>query len=313
MKRLLAAARLRESELRFRSVTQAASDAIISTDSAGAITSWNHGAERIFGYGEAEALGRNAAMLVPEPLRDRHIDAVERLDRDDAPTLLGKVMELEGLRKDGATFPLDISLARWNANGQTCYSGIIRDVTERKRMERELERLAITDGLTQLCNRAHFDARLDEECARANRHGIDLTLMIIDIDHFKSVNDTHGHQAGDACLTALAGEIPNIVRATDITARYGGEEFAVIMPHTDADGALALAERIRAMAEALHVPVNGGTTIRRTLSVGVAQLDPLGRMTPEDLIHAADKALYAVKRSGRNRVLLAGQSPELHA
>ncbi|MBI5137574.1 MAG: diguanylate cyclase [Nitrospirae bacterium] len=313
MKRLLAEARLRESELRFRSVTQAASDAIISTDGAGAITSWNRGAERIFGYGEAEALGQDTAMLVPEPLRSRHVDAMARLGRGGAPSMLGKVVELEGLRKDGATFPLDISLARWEANGRTCYSGIIRDITERKRMERELERLAITDGLTQLHNRAHLDARLREECARANRHGIALALMILDIDHFKSVNDTHGHQAGDACLSALARAILAIVRTSDIAARYGGEEFAIVMPHTDADGALTLAERLRAAAEGLEVPVDGGATIRRTLSIGVAQLDPFGRMTPEDLIRAADQALYAAKEAGRNRVMLAGHAPEVHA
>ncbi|MEZ4665631.1 MAG: GGDEF domain-containing protein [Thermomicrobiales bacterium] len=155
------------------------------------------------------------------------------------------------------------------------------------------------DALTGLANRRGFDARLSEEVARSRRYGHALSLLMIDIDDFKQVNDRFGHGTGDESLRATARAIESSVRSIDIAARYGGEEFAVILPETTADGAVVVAERIRRANESSTVPVE------TTVSIGGAELDP-SDADGSRLIASADAALYVAKRSGKNRVELAG-------
>ncbi len=155
------------------------------------------------------------------------------------------------------------------------------------------------DALTGLANRRGFDARLSEEVARSKRYGHALSLLMIDIDDFKQVNDRFGHGTGDESLRATARAIESSVRSIDIAARYGGEEFAVILPETSADGAVVVAERIRRANESSTVPVE------TTVSIGGAEVDP-SDADGSRLIAAADAALYVAKRSGKNRVELAG-------
>jgi diguanylate cyclase (GGDEF)-like protein len=158
-----------------------------------------------------------------------------------------------------------------------------------------VERAAATDGLTGIANRATFDAALERELDRASRHGEDLSLVMIDIDHFKSLNDRFGHQLGDVVLQNVARMIAGGSRSFDLPARYGGEEFAVILPRTARADALVVAERLRqAVAEAHADP-------SVTVSAGVATF-PLDGAAEKDLVRAADAALYASKRTGRNRV-----------
>ena len=167
--------------------------------------------------------------------------------------------------------------------------------------EQRLYASAVLDPLTGLHNRRHLDARLKSEFAFANRHGTPLSVLLIDIDHFKKVNDTHGHLGGDAALRALADRLQRTVRTEDIVARYGGEEFAVVVRGIEAPGAMLLAERIREQALRIQVE-HEGETIKFTISVGVAT------MTRERLfdsiaalVKAADDALYEAKAAGRNR------------
>ncbi|MBP9945519.1 MAG: diguanylate cyclase [Vicinamibacteria bacterium] len=165
-------------------------------------------------------------------------------------------------------------------------------------------RLALHDGLTGLLNRRAFDEALERSVAQATRAGQPLSLLMIDLDHFKRLNDTYGHAIGDAALQAAAAEIRHQVRAGDLGARYGGEEFAVILPDTDGPAAFRMAERLRkALAE--RVVKAGDEQLRMTASCGVSATD-LGYGTPETLIHSADEALYASKETGRNRTSLAG-------
>jgi diguanylate cyclase (GGDEF)-like protein len=167
---------------------------------------------------------------------------------------------------------------------------------------------SILDGLTNAANRRHLDDRLASEVAYAKRHSIELCLLIIDIDHFKQVNDRLGHQAGDHVLRELASIVKRALRLEDVFARYGGEEFAIVSRATDRRHGLLLAERIRHLVQSTTFeydhPLSGQSQRKRidvTVSVGVASLADCGtELSPEKLIRAADVALYRAKAAGRN-------------
>jgi diguanylate cyclase (GGDEF)-like protein len=165
-----------------------------------------------------------------------------------------------------------------------------------------LYELSSTDALTGLDNRRHLQERLEEECARAERYGSMLSLLLIDLDGLKALNDRLGHRAGDVALRRAASAIRSGSRASDVSARWGGDEFVVLAPDTGLDEAAYLAERIRSfVAEEV---TTGGPEI--TVSVGVATFDPARwSATPEALVRVADTALYEAKRAGRNRVVVA--------
>lgn len=177
----------------------------------------------------------------------------------------------------------------------------VRLVDQLRARQIELERLSSTDALTQLKNRATFYARLAEEVARARRHGQPLTLLMLDADHFKSINDTAGHLAGDHVLIELADKIRGALRTGDLAARYGGEEFAVLLPHTRLVEATVVAERLLAAARTIARPAREGTA-HLTISVGIAELD--GDEEGESLVIRADDALYRSKDAGRDRLTL---------
>jgi diguanylate cyclase (GGDEF)-like protein len=178
-----------------------------------------------------------------------------------------------------------------------------------ERHERELKRLATHDGLTGLRNHLEFYAVLASEIARGWRFGRPVSLLMLDVDHFKRVNDTHGHQAGDAVLKRLSELLCSEARTIDSVCRYGGEEIAVILPETDPDTAANIAERLRAAVEALPFDVNAGAPLHITASFGVASW-PLHADNAQTLVAAADAAMYAAKRSGRNRVVRYGPAIE---
>jgi diguanylate cyclase (GGDEF)-like protein len=168
-------------------------------------------------------------------------------------------------------------------------------------LNQELEKLAHIDSLTQTENRRYFDRYLEQEWRRLAREQQNLTLILCDVDHFKQYNDTYGHPAGDRCLQHIAQVLVQTVqRPTDLVARYGGEEFALVLSQTDTPGAIHLAEQIRATLHALHLPHCGGEHQRVTVSLGIATTVPSSKETPQALINAADRALYAAKASGRD-------------
>jgi diguanylate cyclase (GGDEF)-like protein len=178
---------------------------------------------------------------------------------------------------------------------------LIREIDRRARAERRLEELSVTDPLTGLTNRRKFDAAIDEEWRRAQRCCSSMALLMIDADHFKLFNDSHGHQAGDQMLIGIAVCIADSVhRAGDCAARFGGEEFAVLLPGLSADDALSVAETIRTKVERWSVDQAGVT-----ISVGVASLVPAPSLHWSELVEAADKALYAAKEGGRNVCVIA--------
>jgi two-component system cell cycle response regulator len=164
---------------------------------------------------------------------------------------------------------------------------------------------ALRDGLTRAFNKRYFLGRLESEFRFAKRHGAPLSLLLLDIDHFKQVNDDHGHLTGDHVLSSLARRIHDVIRNEDVFARYGGEEFAILSRAIDHDHALAFGERLRRHVEAMEL-AHKDTAIRVTISIGVASLPHVDAGEPLELMAAADEALYAAKNSGRNRVCTVG-------
>jgi diguanylate cyclase (GGDEF)-like protein len=210
----------------------------------------------------------------------------------------------------GAIAAIAVAWALWIRRTMARESELLELVNDRtlqlEEANRRLEALSYTDALTGAANRRAFDEALDTEWRRAIRSKAPLSLLMIDIDYFKSFNDRHGHLAGDECLATVAATLGGMVRrAGDRVARYGGEEFAMLLPATDGPGSIAVAERTRAAVAAINLPNPAGVDGRVTVSIGRATTQAIDGATPDALVGAADAALYEAKRSGRNCVVSA--------
>jgi diguanylate cyclase (GGDEF)-like protein/PAS domain S-box-containing protein len=210
--------------------------------------------------------------------------------------------EIEQMRKDGTRVWTEV-IARYVKNDKTGaveVHGVTRDISERRALRLELERQAATDSLTGIANRRHFLTTLQKEIDRCKRHGRTLSLLMLDIDHFKAVNDTFGHATGDRALQAVARSCGKEMRSTDLCGRIGGEEFALLLVETDLDQACHVAERLIAQVETIEIFAENGQPVRLTTSIGVAEYHPQTENL-SDLMVRADKALYKAKNKGRNR------------
>jgi diguanylate cyclase (GGDEF)-like protein/PAS domain S-box-containing protein len=289
---------LRAENAWLRAVLHHASDILMTTDFAGRITEWSGGAEKILGYTRAEVLGRPASAFYVEPETRRQL--VQRLRERGGEPLLDQ--EVQVRRKDGRKVWISLSIAELrDAKGRRIGTvGVSKDITERKRLERDLRRLSTTDKLTGLYNQAHFFGKLEIEKERAVRLGNALVLLLFDLDHFKQHNDRFGHEAGDRLLRSVGGIIfQSIRKEVDSGFRYGGDEFCVLLPGSTIDGGLVFAERVRAaIAAASDVGV--------TASLGLCAFDPDDRGL--QLVKAADLAMYCAKRSGGNRICVHGRA-----
>lgn len=236
-------------------------------------------------------------------------DAVGAAIQDDAATFRARIRLV---KKDQTPVWISINTrcVRDSEMGDPReYVLVMRDITENKVLEEKLSALAMTDALTGLWNRRAFDQALRREWKRTNRKESELSLLLLDLDHFKPLNDQHGHPLGDECLAAVASAISDTVRATDVVCRWGGDEVAIILPATDQAGALKAAEKIRSAIETLrfHSKKNSGEWVSVTASIGVATAlpEPDGTITtPQSLLLAADRALYRAKHDGHNQVAI---------
>jgi diguanylate cyclase (GGDEF)-like protein len=208
-----------------------------------------------------------------------------------------------------AVAALSLAVLTWIARRFYRITGRLREqLDENRRLQDELRALTITDPLTGLRNRRHFDTVCSAEWERARRAQRPVTVLFIDIDFFKSYNDSHGHGAGDDCIAAVGRAIDqSLQRPADVAARYGGDEFVVLLPDTDLDGALDVARRIEAAIRALGLSHARSRFGRITLSIGVAQQVPEPNHRPQEMLQRADRALYAAKQAGRNRIMPAPQ------
>ncbi len=298
---------LGDAETRFRLLAEHSTDLIIAVDMDLAIRYASPAATSLLGCDPADLHGHTLAELVVPEERAAFIARhfTRAASQGAGPELF------QALRRDGSAFWVEARVAGLPpGNGLGDYLVTLRNAEQRRRNEQalgqanaELVALASTDALTGLPNRRQFDATLQKEWYRALRDGAPLGLLVIDVDHFKSINDLYGHQVGDRFLTRVAAAIRDSVRrAGDLAARFGGEEFAVVLPGTAVGGGLEIAETIRRAVAATDFGdiVPKGHSI--SVSIGVAASVPMGGAGATGLVQAADAALYQAKRNGRNRV-----------
>jgi len=279
-------------------------DSVFVLDGQERIVDLNRAAAQIVGGSEL-AIGRPLPeLLSASPLQtalDLGIQEIEDVTLRIAPDRLFSV----------TVSPIEVPRSH-ELNGKVL---VFRDTTDRSRIETglrlvtdsleeanlELERLAHTDTLTELSNRRHFFLELEKEVQRGLRHGHSFCLMMLDLDHFKRINDQYGHATGDEVLVAVARSLRSVAREVDFIARMGGEEFAIMMPETDLEGAIALAERLRIRVGEIPHKTADGQRFTATVSIGVAAWT-VGQ-DPSGLLRIADAALYSAKNAGRNRVV----------
>jgi len=290
---------LRESEHNFRRLFEKMQDVYYRTDAQGVVQHVGPGVIRVLGYQPHEIEGRTAESYYPQSA-----------DRDAFKAAImahGEVSDFPGqmVRRDGRVIDISISShALYDHNGAFAgVEGIYRDVTQRKNLERELQRLARTDQLTGLSNRRAL-LELGESLFLASRQrNSPLALLMLDLDHFKSINDRFGHLEGDRALVALAQVLRSELRASDVVGRLGGEEFAMILPDTQPEEAAQVAERIVQQLRRTVLWVREGDSApprALTASIGLANRSAADEH-PQQLLERADRALYQAKQAGRDR------------
>jgi diguanylate cyclase (GGDEF)-like protein/PAS domain S-box-containing protein len=265
----------------------------VVVDNDGNILEANPQTELLFGYGCGELLGNPIEILVPDRLRPVH--AAHRNVYRNAPHVrpMGAGHDLYGKRKDGSEFPVDIMLSPMETARGHIVMSVIRDITERKQTEELMQKLALSDPLTGIGNYRRLQEAFDTESKWFNRTGRHSTLLLLDIDGLKQINDTQGHLVGSRAICSLANALQVECRAIDTAARYGGDEFAVLMPDTNAEGAKNLACRVeRRLA-------NDDKSPRVFFSYGVGAYPQDGK-TLQQLLAVADQPLYEMKKSKRN-------------
>ena len=292
---------LRQTDAWLNAILTSISDyALVRLDTEGRIESWNESIGRVTGYSAEQTVGKSFALFyppgstTPEHLGDR-LGEAER----DGWSLDDGVR----LRADGSQFSVSAMISplrEQEGDVTTAYSLIMRDIGDKQPAAERQRNAALRDYLTGLGNRRAFFEAAEVELERRRRAPRPTSMIMFDADHFKTVNDNHGHAGGDAVLRHLAATLNMTFRDIDVVARVGGEEFAVLLPSTDLTAAAVVAERLRAAVEAAVVKVDG-VAIRYTVSAGVASMDERVS-TLEGLMKRADQALYAAKARGRNRV-----------
>jgi diguanylate cyclase (GGDEF)-like protein/PAS domain S-box-containing protein len=250
-------------------------------------------------------LGQSGTQLRKTRLFDFFVDPTDGDDFRNMLDVISELRELEINMKNhaGRQFMAEVAAITTEYGGEQATLVALNDISQRKQLEAELFHQASTDALTGINNRRYFLARGEQELRRARRFARELTILMLDIDHFKAINDTHGHAAGDAVIQTVVKTCQDVLRQTDLIGRLGGEEFAVILPETSLKDALDTAERLRLAIAGRPTPTPKAAIVC-TVSIGVAQLLP-SDSDIEALIHRADEAHYQAKQGGRNRVATA--------
>lgn len=289
---------LRASESRLRSISDTSPDAIATADSHGKIISWNPAAAELFGFKPHEVLGKEIFSLLGEADATRHSDVIQGYFNGQVGSLDGGVQEVAAIRKSGENFAAEISLSGWEMEGERFAIAFMRDISGRRDQEERIRFLAHHDPLTSLPNRTLFNDRLEQAVAIGRRTGLRVAVMLIDLDNFKTVNDTLGHGVGDGLLTEVAKRLSDQARETDTIARLGGDEFAVVLPQIQSPENLSvIAERIiTSIGEPM---VLDGHEVQVGASIGIA-IFPDDAEDIESMIAHADMAMYSAKEDGRN-------------
>ena len=288
-----------ESLGRLQVLLESSQDGIIEMDGAGFVTGWNPQAERIFGYARARAMGQELAeLIVPPAYRDAHRKGVAKLNTPEASTMLGKRLEVIAMRADGSEFPLELTIAGMEWKGVQSYSAFVRDISERKAAMARMDRLVNHDGLTGLPTRQLLIEGLDSMIGTCQRHGSQAGLLLVDLDHFKAINDSQGHAVGDLLLQQVARRLQEVTVGVVMVARMGGDEFAVLLDEQPEAAGVTKATSQKLLL-AIGQPYSlAGQETRITACIGVVVFGGIGQ-NPEALLRHANIALFHAKQEGR--------------
>lgn len=301
--RLQAEERLAISERKYRLLAENVGDVIWTIDQEGKFTYVSPSIQKTYGYLPEELLNQKMLDLVvaeSRPMVEEHLRELRAGAQQEA---LSRMLEFQMVHRSGGTIWVEVKINQLKGDGAQVSGllGISRDISERKSLQEDLVRLATIDGLTEAVNRSRFMEMGNQEMERASRYNRPFSLMFVDLDYFKQINDTFGHKAGDLTLTWFAGLVRKELRKCDVLGRLGGDEFAVLLPETELEAAAQVAERIREALENNKLPVGEGQQVSLTVSIGVASRGAAATVL-EDVLKKADAALYEAKRLGRNRV-----------
>lgn len=276
--------------------------ALLSLNAEGQVQDWNPSIGHVTGFDSVATNGRSYALFYPSDAMspERVLDRLEEADRSGWSLDEGWRLKADGSRFWGSCLIAPLHAPDETDTAERAYSLILRDISDRREAAEALRQSVSCDHLTGLLNRRAFFEAAELELQRWSRMPRPLSVVMIDADHFKRVNDNHGHAAGDVVLRHLAAGMQATFRAMDVVARLGGEEFVVLLSGTPVDGAELVARRLCAVIAAASIDVDG-TTIAYTVSAGVASMEA-GIEGVDALIKRADAALYAAKANGRNRV-----------
>lgn len=300
---------LSESEEKYRSLFEHASEGIFIAQLHGRFLQVNPAMAQVLGCATPEDFLQMHQADAAWPFLDS--DEKERLFSALAEHGRISYLQVRMQRQDGQTIWVEINAQVRPADARHTdarVEGVLSDITKRKRMLEDLRYLATTDGLTGVYNRRHFLELCERELNRARRYPQKMTLLMLDADHFKKVNDAHGHAAGDEVLCTLTRLCRSNVREVDLIGRMGGEEFAILLPQTGLSAATEIAERLRNAIAQTTLPLMDGQMLRFTVSIGVCSL-AAGAKTIDEFLKAADQALYTAKHNGRNRVEVYQEKP----
>jgi diguanylate cyclase (GGDEF)-like protein/PAS domain S-box-containing protein len=291
---------LEQREAELVAILEHTNDAYVCMDQAGVISVWNRKAELTFGWSRAEVLGRSIdQVLLPPPSRQRA--GSRRYLASRLPRLLGLRLELPALCKDGRTIPVELHIHAIHLDHKTTYNAFLHEISERKAREGIRERQALQDPLTGLLNRRALMEALPDVMTQVRAQGDSLALLFIDLDGFKQLNDSLGHEAGDQLLEAVAERLRGAVRASDAVFRLAGDEFTVLLKQVKNLGHARLAAE--KVLEAINRPIAiEHSILHMQASIGVALFDESVACSATQLLKQADSAMYVAKRSGRNRV-----------
>jgi diguanylate cyclase (GGDEF)-like protein/PAS domain S-box-containing protein len=288
---------------RLRLIVDSMDEGLMVIEPSGRIQYTNPACDRYLGYAPGELVGCALDALLAPPVAQEYLALFSQSVLDASNPHCRGAREVLIRQRDGILRAMDFTLTPMQAE-QPLFIALLHDITHHKQSENALQRAAMVDPLTKIANRRHFDSFLDKEWQRAIRSSQPLSLIVLDVDHFKGYNDSLGHAAGDSCLQQVAMALQShALRATDIAARYGGEEFVLLFGETGFDAACVLAEAIRSHIEALNIPnPRSPTSPWVTASLGVATVVPTQLDDIKDFFVQADRAMYAVKEAGRNGV-----------
>ncbi|MCD4863148.1 diguanylate cyclase domain-containing protein [Pseudomonas sp. PLB05] len=294
---------VRDREAELTMVIENANDAYINLDDTGAVTAWNKTAEETFGWSAHEAIGVPLdQLIIPTAMREAHRRGMARFLTTGEAKVLNQRLELPALRKDGTSLLVEVRLRALKIGTRTQFSAFLHDISDRKAREAQREQEARQDPLTGLLNRRALAELLPLALARADRNKTPLALVFIDLDGFKAINDTFGHEAGDELLRVVAGRLRDTSRASDMVARLAGDEFTVALESVQnglSDARMVASKMLASIVQPVELPCG---SVHVQASMGIAVYTPGSLTSAPELIREADVFMYEAKRAGKGMI-----------